>query len=96
MMQLEVLNNKIELGMGSSTGDPDFKGIQTDDIREWVRINDGKWCLIKYSFGFLEELQFIRNVDHLALKLSAVTGCNVFEENGKLSLGNFRFEDILK
>jgi hypothetical protein len=42
MREVEKFGYKIKCGLGSSTGDPDFKGMQTADIKEWIWFSD-KW-----------------------------------------------------
>lgn len=93
-MKTEILGNTIEVAIGSSTGHPDYKGIQTCDIKTWIRVNNGDWYRTEYQEG---DLEFTGAVDlfHLALRLSAVTGKDVYQNNnGKLSFGEFKADEI--
>lgn len=40
MYEVEKFGHKIRMSFGSSTGNPDFKGMQTSDIREWIKFGD--------------------------------------------------------
>lgn len=40
---IEKYGHKIYFDYGSSTGHPEYKGMQTCDIKLWVKIDDNKW-----------------------------------------------------
>lgn len=40
---LEKFNHKIYFGFGSSTGDPEYYGMQTADIQEWWKLDNLDW-----------------------------------------------------
>lgn len=42
-MIYEKFGHKIEFGLGSSTGHPEFRGMQTADMKLWFRLDDGEW-----------------------------------------------------
>lgn len=55
--EINVIGHKIEIGAGSSSGHPDFKGQQTSDIRNWIRIDGGEWYKIAHGFNILQVLE---------------------------------------
>lgn len=62
-MIIEKFGHRIEFGMGSSTGHPGFKGMQTSDIREWIKIDDGEWFKPDRSFRFYKIREVIDLLD---------------------------------
>lgn len=51
MYEVERFGHKIRMSFGSSTGNPDYKGMQTSDIREWIKFGD-EWFIPYGNFSW--------------------------------------------
>lgn len=51
MYEVEKFGHKITMSFGSSTGNPDYKGMQTCDIREWIKFGD-EWFIPYGNFSW--------------------------------------------
>ena len=59
MYEVEKFGHKIKMSFGSSSGDPDYKGMQTCDIREWVRFDEFPWFKCYGGFRWRQIQQMI-------------------------------------
>lgn len=57
---IQKYDSKIEFGYGSTTGHPDFKGMQTCDIKLWVRLGNYEWFK---PYGNFNESQIVQMID---------------------------------
>jgi len=62
-MLINKFRHTIEVGLGSSTGHPEYKGVQTSDIREWIKIDDGGWTRLQHLLSERKILSMIELCD---------------------------------
>lgn len=48
---IEVCGHEVLIGLGSSTGHPGSKGVQTSDIRLWVSLDGEAWFKPKLAWS---------------------------------------------
>ena len=82
-MIIEKFGHKLHFGIGSSTGHPEFKGMQTCDIREWWKLDDFNW--FKPYGGFRKDqiinmIEICRNESQLICLFELLSADRILEE----------------
>lgn len=68
-MVFKNFGHTLEIEMGSSTGYPGFKGMQTSDIQLWFKLNEQEWkrCNIRSQVKIQNQLLSCENEEEFLI-----------------------------